>query len=185
MIKFTKVRDVKSPTRGTLKSSWIDFYTPKDLYKLKDDLKFTPSNSLNSSLLSEDRIEDNTIRLEPGEGVCIPSWLKIKLPDGGRDTETWNYYTYELVLYNKSGIAVKQNLTVGAQVIDNDYRGEFNLHVINNGLFPTFIGWGEKLVQWICRRVELFDLKEITAEEYKKYEETERGEGGFGSTGIK
>jgi dUTP pyrophosphatase len=86
-------------------------------------------------------------------------------------------YTYEMVLYNKSGVAVKYNLLVGANVIDNDYRGEFNIHLINCSKEDVLLDFGQKIVQGIIRRVYLEQPEEIAFETYEANSNTERGEG--------
>ena len=177
MLYFTKIRDVKSPTRGTSVSSGIDFYIPNEL--VPEDVSFTPKEWLNSKKLDRSEMvstKTKTIRIPAGYGVLIPSWLKILL-------EEWDEnYTYEMVLYNKSGVAVKYNLLVGANVIDNDYRWEFNIHLINCSTEDVVLEFGQKIVQWIIRRVYLEQPEEIAFETYESNSNTERGEGWFGST---
>ena len=95
----------------------------------------------------------------------------------------WSHdYTYDLVLIWKSWVSVKTNLLVWASVIDNDYRGEFNLHLINPGQNDVVLKKGSKVVQGIIRQAELPEMKEISPEEYAHWENTERGDGWFGST---
>lgn len=113
------------------------------------------------------------ITLKPGEDIKIPSGIKLIVPRG-----------YALIFKEKSGIALNRKLTVGACVVDSDYRGEVNLHLFNNGTEPTTIEAGDKIVQGVIVPVLLSTPIEITEEEYNS-NITERGEGGFGSTGIK
>lgn len=176
--KFTKLRDVKSPTRWTRVSSGFDFYIPEDLKP--EDIKFTPTlTDLNVNV--EEQVHDGQITIPAGLGVLIPSWLKILMePD-----EVEEDATYEMVLYNKSGVAVKYNLLVWANVIDNDYRGEFNIHLINVWLDEVTVEFGQKIVQWIIRKVYLPAPYKIDQEEYEANAQTERGEGWFGSTWTK
>lgn len=86
---------------------------------------------------------------------------------------------------NKSGIAVKKGLVIGAKVIDADYRGEIHIHLINTSSFDQTVSLGDKVAQAILREVYLHDPKEITEDEFNEENNTERGEGGFGSTGTK
>ena len=79
-MKIQKIRDVKTPGRGTSQSAGIDFYVPED---------FTTSV------------------LQPGESVLIPSGIKVQVPTG-----------YMLTAFNKSGVATKQGLSIGACVVD-------------------------------------------------------------------
>ena len=61
--------------------------------------------------------------VEPGERFFIPSGIKANVPEG-----------QALIAFNKSGVALKQGLSVGACVVDSDYQGEIHLHLINVGL---------------------------------------------------
>lgn len=174
-LEFTKVRDVQSPTRGTYRSSWLDFYIPNDLKP--EDVKITPLNEPVKLDASKFVTEDEVII--PGwRGMLIPSWLKVKMTAWAED------YSYDLVLIGKSWVSVKTNLLVWASVIDNDYRGEFNLHVINPWQNDVVLKKGTKLVQGIIRKVELPEMKEISNELYEKWSDTERWEGWFGSTWV-
>ena len=90
-----------------------------------------------------------------------------------------------LIAFNKSGVATKKHLQVGACVVDSSYQGEIHLHVFNWGKEPVILMKSDKLVQFVP---VVFDA---TAPSYKTgftKEEfygtaSERGEGGFGSTG--
>lgn len=158
VLKFAKVRDVKTPTRGTEGSAGIDFYVPNDF---------------------------NTVVLQNyGEDVLIPSGIKANIPKGKA-----------LVAFNKSGVATKLGLSVGAQVVDCDYQGEIHLHlkytspnIESNGtccgeVQPVRIKPGMKIVQFLLLDVDHQPV--VVVEEADLYEtETERGTGGFGSTGV-
>jgi dUTP pyrophosphatase len=147
-MKFLKIRDVKSPNRGTPQSAGIDLYVPED---------FTSSS------------------LQPGQSILIPSGLKVNVP-----------VNHVLVAFNKSGVATKKNLQVGACVIDEDYQGEIHIHLINVGCDPTSIDPGDKIIQLVLLPT-VYESVEITETEESlwKGKLTERGEGGFGSTGNK
>lgn len=148
-MKIVKVRDVKTPTRGTEKSAGIDFYIPND---------FPGSHWL-----------------IPGQDVNIPSGIHVKVPEG-----------YALIAMNKSGVATKKHLQVGACVIDEDYQGEVHLHVRNIGMDVQELLPGDKLVQMLLVPVLYAEICPVeTLEELYNGETTERGEGGFGSTGDK
>ena len=116
--------------------------------------------------------------LYPGEDVLIDSGIKVIVPKG-----------YALIFKEKSGVAVKKKLTVGASVVDSDYRGVVHFHLFNNGREAkaehiTKISPGDKIIQGLVIPVLLCELEEISDDEYYSYN-TERGEGGFGSTGDK
>lgn len=148
MLKYYKLRAVKSPTRGTSKSAGIDFYIPSDFGK---------------------------VELSRGHSISIPSGLKVKVPEG-----------YTLVMFNKSGVALKKGLQVGACVIDEDYQGEVHLHVTNTGTPIAKLLPGDKLVQGLLIPVSYAEMQEVgSAKEMYGGEITERGTGGFGSTGAR
>jgi len=171
-LKFTKIRDVQSPTRWTETSSWIDFYIPRDIKA--EDIKITPcpENLLNVNHF----VTEDEIIVPPFKGMLIPSWLKVCM-------DLWeNGETYDLVLIWKSWVSIKTNLLVWASVIDNDYRGEFNIHLINPTEHGIILSKGAKIVQWIIRKVQLADITEVSNEVYEKYSDTERGTWWFWST---
>lgn len=112
--------------------------------------------------------------LEPGDDVCIDAGIKVIVDKG-----------YALIFKEKSGVALNKKLTIGACVVDSDYRGIVHLHLFNNGRESVTIGPGDKITQGLVVPISLCKPEEISPEEYSKYEDTERGEGGFGSTGNK
>jgi len=140
-MKVQKLRNVKTPSRGTSVSAGIDFYVPEDF---------------------------ETQVLKPGQSVLIPSGIKAQVPRG-----------YALIAFNKSGVATKQGLQVGACVVDEDYRLEIHLHVINISDKNQTVVTGQKLVQFILMPVSYLDIEEVDNIENN----TER-KGGFGSTGL-
>ena len=110
--------------------------------------------------------------IPPQTSACIPSGIKVAVPEG-----------YALIAFNKSGIALRHNLIVGACVVDEDYQGEIHLHVINVGDQDVLFEGGEKLIQFILLSVFYDKIEEVHIDNL--YESlTERGEGGFGSTGT-
>lgn len=143
---FTKIRDVKSPSRGTDESAGLDLFVPND---------------------------HGSINLAAGHSVNVPSGLKVVLEEG----------TVGLIL-NKSGVGVKGAL-VGAQVIDSDYRGEIHLNVHNVSNKALLFEPGQKLVQMLILPILLPAVEEIGNKDYEEnFLNTQRGEGGFGSTGL-
>lgn len=144
-MRISKVREVKTPNRGTPFSAGIDFYVPSDF-------------------------EERTI--SPSEAILIPSGIKAKVPSG-----------YALVAFNKSGIAVKKSLVVGACVVDEDYQGEIHIHLVNVGYEQQPLKAGDKVAQFVLVPVNYAGIEEVPLG--CLYDETtERGEGGFGSTGA-
>lgn len=116
-----------------------------------------------------------TFTLSPGQSVLIPAGLKANVPEN-----------YAFIAFNKSGVATKKHLAVGACVIDEDYQGEIHIHVYNFGKDIVTISPGEKIIQCVLVPV-LYEDVEIVQTEDELWEGviTDRGEGGFGSTGTK
>jgi dUTP pyrophosphatase len=113
--------------------------------------------------------------IEPGKSVLIPSGIKANIPSN-----------HVLIAYNKSGVATKKNLQVGASVVDEDYQGEIHIHLTNIGTETTQVSAGDKIIQFLLLPIVYEDLELVdTIEELYDNQVTERGEGGFGSTGIK
>lgn len=100
--------------------------------------------------------------------AMIPLDLRFEIPFG-----------WDLAVYNKSGIATKKKLTKGAELIDSDYRGTVHIHFFNNSDVDVSIKKGDKISQLVMRPVWMGELEESDAISL----DTERGEGGFGSTG--
>lgn len=147
-MKILKVRDVKTPNRGTSQSAGLDFFIPND-FKARS--------------------------LAPNESVLIPSGIKANVPED-----------CALVAFNKSGIAVKKKLLVGACVIDADYLGEIHIDLKNVGNQSVRLEPGDKIIQLLCLSVKYVSVEEMGDEE-ELFEGivTERGPDGFGSTGTK
>lgn len=111
--------------------------------------------------------------VKPGESVNIPSGIKVSLPNNTC-----------FIAFNKSGIAAKYSLQVGASVVDENYAGEIHLNLINIGDQDVELKAGQKILQFVLFNQEYHELKEIKSEapwELKRYKE--RGDKGFGSTG--
>ena len=181
-IRFSKVRNVKTPTRGTNLSGGVDFYIPN--FTIEEINQLNLVDFLNTE-------GNNSFTLKPKQGITIPTGLRMNLGDFRVNTfqledydEPGVKYSIILLIDNKSGIASKKNLLVGANTVDEDYQGEIHMNVINVGSEVQTLSFDEKLVQGKFEFVILPDLVEV--EEDKLFESiTERGKGGFGSTGLK
>ena len=88
---------------------------------------------------------------------------------------------YEAQVRPRSGLAIKQGITLPntPATIDSDYRGELMIALINLGALPVAVTRGMRIAQLVFQRVEQVDLVEVT-----ELPESERGAGGFGSTGA-
>ena len=112
------------------------------------------------------------IVVQPGCACFIKSGIQAKVPTN-----------HALIAFNKSGVSLKKRLAVGACVVDADYQGEIHLHLINVGIADAYINPGDKVVQFILLPI-LSNSVKVVEELADLYEtETDRGTGGFGSTG--
>ena len=178
-IQFTKIRDVKTPNRANLNDAGMDFYIPNYSEEFLNDLKAkNTTNNLQYILDGEDGENPNyTLRIiiPAGEQINIPSGIKVNILDKN---------TY-LEANNKSGIASKYHLVVGASVVDADYQGEVHLNLINTGNTDVEVFSGMKIVQFIHKYYINTDLEEISNDEYNSLKASDRGSGGFSSSGNK
>jgi dUTP pyrophosphatase len=103
------------------------------------------------------------------ERAMIPTGLYIALPEGT-----------EAQIRPRSGLAAKQGITVlnSPGTIDADYRGEIKVVLVNLSNHPVTIQHGERIAQMVIARYEKAEFVEVS-----ELQETERGAGGFGSTG--
>ena len=113
------------------------------------------------------------MRISPGESCLIPSGVKVNVPEG-----------FALVAFNKSGIAVKKSLHVGACVVDNGYQGEVHINLTNVGGTEQILNPGDKIVQFVLLPLGPHHVNMVPEDELYP-EESARGSGGFGSTGEK
>ena len=131
-----------------------------------------PKYSTNESAGLDLRAElQSPITLEPGQRSLIPTGLKIALPTG-----------YEAQVRPRSGLAYKQGITVlnSPGTIDADYRGDVGVILINHGSESFTIENGERIAQ-----LDIAKFVQIDWDEVLDLSSTLRGEGGFGSTGVK
>ena len=106
--------------------------------------------------------------IAPGEDVLIPLGWKCEFPKG-----------FALTFWEKSGVATKKKLDLGACVVDAGYRGEVHCHLFNNsGQWVTFDA-GDKVSQFLIVPVWHGDAVQVDSVDTN----TERAEGGFGHTG--
>ena len=114
---------------------------------------------------------DSSVTLKPGERSIIPTGLSIALPDG-----------YEAQIRPRSGLAAKNGVTVlnTPGTIDADYRGEIKIILINLGQEDFIVERGMRVAQMIIAPYTQVDWQQV-----ETLDETARGEGGLGSTGVK
>ena len=112
------------------------------------------------------------VEIEPGETVKLSVGIKTEIPTG-----------YVGLIFARSGLATKQDLAPANKVgvIDSDYRGEWFVPLHNHGKGVRTITNGERVAQVIIMPVPKVHFETVA---FEKLTETERGEGGFGSTGT-
>ena len=114
---------------------------------------------------------DKHISLNPFERTLVPTGLFIELPQG-----------FEAQIRPRSGLTLKKGLTVlnSPGTIDADYRGEIGIIIINLSNDVAIIEDGERICQMVIAKHETISWESVDI-----LEETQRGEGGFGHTGVK
>ncbi|MEQ8403812.1 MAG: dUTP diphosphatase [Oceanicaulis sp.] len=112
---------------------------------------------------------DAPVVLHPGEWRLIPTGLSIALAEG-----------FEAQIRPRSGLSVKYAITCvnSPGTIDADYRGEIKVNLINHGREPFTVERGERIAQMVVAPVTRIEWEEV-----EDLDDTERGAGGFGSTG--
>lgn len=113
---------------------------------------------------------DGPVKLGPLERKLIPTGLYMALPPGT-----------EAQIRPRSGLAFKQGVTVlnTPGIIDADYRGEVKVLLINLSAEEVIVNDGDRIAQMVTARCE-----QVTFKETETLDDTERGQGGFGSTGV-
>lgn len=140
-------------------------------YKLLDPRAKAPAYAtLGAAAADLCAVLDAPLTLEPGQRAMVPTGLAIELP--GPDCVA--------LVYARSGLAIKQGVTLSncVGVIDSDYRGEIKVGLVNLGAAPVTLAPGERVAQLCIAPV--WQAAFTPAEELS---DTDRGAGGFGSTG--
>lgn len=163
---------VKAPQREA-GNAGVDFFIPDYSRDFED--AFNLKNDPNKAVLD---FVKNRIVIKPHCDANIPSGIHSFM-----DKDTG------LLAMNKSGIASKKKLIVGACLVDPNYQGIIHCHVINTSDEEVAVDLGTKIVQFVPYK---FDTTEIVVEDnisqeefYSDLEFSNRGAGGFGSTGLK
>lgn len=114
---------------------------------------------------------DKPVELAPNERKLIPTGLQMALPQG-----------YEAQIRPRSGLAYRNGITMlnTPGTIDADYRGEVKVLAVNLGDEPFLIAHGDRIAQMVIAPVTQAEIREV-----ENLSETERADGGFGSTGVK
>lgn len=105
--------------------------------------------------------------LQPGERKLFKTGLAMEFPAG-----------YVALIWPRSGLAYTRGIVVLAGVIDSGYRGDYGVILLNTGSIPLVVKKGERIAQLLFQKISLPIFEEVDS-----LEETDRGEGGFGSSG--
>ena len=110
-----------------------------------------------------------SVQIEPGKTVFVPTGIAMEIPKG-----------YAGLAYARSGLACKQDLAPANKVgvIDSDYRGEFMIALHNHGSEMRTVSHGDRIAQLVITPVYTPGFREV-----EELSDTQRGAGGFGSTG--
>ena len=110
------------------------------------------------------------VLLQPGTSALIPTGLNLEIPEG-----------YEVQVRPRSGLAFKHGVTVlnSPGTIDSDYRGELKVLLVNFSTEDFVVNDGERIAQMVIARHETACFEEVDV-----LDETERGTGGYGHTGV-
>lgn len=114
---------------------------------------------------------EQPIKIDPLQRAIVPTGLFLEIPAG-----------YEVQVCPRSGLAAKKGITVlnAPGTIDADYRGEVCVILVNLSSEPFVVEKGERIAQLVLSRHECIEWDEC-----RSLSESERGDGGFGSTGVK
>lgn len=136
----------------------------------KSDLPLPQYKTEGSAGLDLHANNDDKIVLKPLERTLVPTGLHIELPQG-----------YEAQIRARSGLAIKHGISLvnGIGTIDCDYRGEIKVIMVNLGQEDFVIEKGDRIAQMVIMKYERVELEKVEI-----LEESQRGEGGFGHTGV-
>jgi dUTP pyrophosphatase len=109
------------------------------------------------------------VNIQPGTTEVIPTGLALAVPAG-----------YELQVRPRSGLAAKHSLSVlnSPGTVDSDYRGEVKIIIHNHGMISHLVNVGDRIAQAVFNKLPTVEFVEV-----EELAETDRGSGGFGSTG--
>lgn len=193
-IYFIKIRDVKTPTRGEdmYGNAGIDFFVPNDLTfeDIEKANEKTPIDIVRDFVRDWIDPKDHfpLVAVDPKGMIILFPHSRIIIPTGIK--AIINPVNSMLQANNKSGVATKLGLVVGATIVDSNYTGEIHISVINTSSTYVDITPGQKLVQFIHTPVYLTEPKEIDIDNFlvqaeRRTKKCGRGENWQGSTDTK
>ena len=154
-LKVVKLREgAQLPTRAHSTDAGMDLY-------------FCPNEEIQEQIISV-----MGFAIPPRDSVLLSTGIKVEFPSN-----------YMLVIKNKSGVAHKRQLVIGACVVDTGYAGELFVNLHNIGFGTQYIQPGEKIAQAVLIPIEICGIKEVNEKTFNN--KTPRGTGSFGSTGCR
>jgi deoxyuridine 5'-triphosphate nucleotidohydrolase len=173
-LTFTRIREVKAPTKAHPTDAGIDFFVP-DAKAWTDEYKsMVRTYSKNPNHQDLVFIGVNGVEVAPGAHVAIPSGIKTIIPQG-----------YGMMMVNKSGVATKLKLDHSACLIDSEYRDELIFCFFNHNVEPVKIEPGMKITQGLIVPILNLPMVEVLNCVYDDLAKQGNRGGGFGSTGVK
>lgn len=163
-LKVQKLTNVELPNKAHTTDAGIDFFLPKDLNYIIQNGKY-----INIEGLKDGNIVRTAIAIYPQESVLLPMGVRLEFDKD-----------YALFFVNRSGMATKKHLFRGACLVDSAYRGELFVNLTNVSNEKQYLLAGEKLIQAL-----LLPVPQVEIIEGNVNMNTDRGEGGFGSTDKK
>lgn len=163
-LKVEKLTDVELPYKAHPTDAGTDFFLPKDLNYI-----IQKGKGINVEAVKIDDIIKTGICIYPQESVLLPMGIRVEFDKD-----------YALLFVNRSGMATKKHLFRGACLVDSAYRGEVFVNLTNVSNQKQYLMPGEKLIQAM-----LLPVPQVEIVEEKVDMDTDRGEGGFGSTDKK
>lgn len=134
-----------------------------------DDLPLPTYATPGSSGMDLRAAVDLSVTIQPMDRIAIPTGVAVALPNG-----------FELQVRPRSGLAIRHGITMinAPGTVDTDYRGEIQILVVNLGAAPFVINRGDRIAQAVISRYEQVEWEQVDL-----LESSQRGDGGFGSTG--
>lgn len=163
-LKVQKLTNVQLPSKAHSTDAGIDFYLPQDLNYI-----IQRGKNIKIEIYNDNEIVKTAIAIYPNQSLLLPMGIKTEFNNN-----------YALVFFNRSGTATKKHLLRGACIVDSEYRGEIFVNLNNVSNETQYLLPGEKLIQAM-----LLPVPEVEIIEAKVNINTDRGEGGFGSTDKK
>ena len=142
---------------------------PVLIKRMAKDLPLPSYQTAHAAAVDLHAAVERELVLQPGERCAVPTGIAVAIPQG-----------YEAQIRPRSGLAKKHGISMvnTPGTIDADYRGEITALLINHGKEPLIIKRGDRIAQMIVHKIPQIEFKEMD-----ELPTTERGTGGFGSTG--